>query len=65
MTGRTQAEASLAERLRDHGTALAWLGRSLLDDSDSDMEVQGARAAVIASGLALVAEVIDVLEPET
>jgi hypothetical protein len=42
MTGRTQAEASLAERLRDHGTALAWLGRSLL-----------------------VAEVIDVLEPET
>lgn len=59
-----QREASLVDRLHEHETALRWLGRSILDDSDSDMEVQGERAAVVAAGLALVDDVIAALAGE-
>lgn len=56
-----QQEATLVDRLRDHQTAMRWLWRSILHDSDSDMEIQGERAAVAAAGLVLVDDVIAAL----
>lgn len=59
-----QKEAGLVDRLRDHETELGWLSRSLLSDSDSDMELMGARVAAVAKGQAVVREAIAALAVE-